>query len=227
MKKLLFSALCALAFAACSENDSEYHQTYFYPTNVYGNTMYADQTEDSVRVVTMDTWTATAESEGDWLDISPATFVVPSTNVPAIYSQRMLIKAHPNNTGKVREGLIKLNTFTTLGRRVAQCHWLNIVVPEPVYQGGTNVVPDTVYFDMEVSAEARDTLLNFRTYAADAELSDLAAWITADSVAFPLPGRHKPRLSIAANPSSEPRIDILRLTSAGITSLICIKQKGQ
>ncbi|MBQ5909468.1 MAG: hypothetical protein IIW85_03980, partial [Bacteroidaceae bacterium] len=60
MKKVfpLLVSVIALCFAACTESSYEYHQTYFYPQQPGGKMMYADQTLDTTRVISYDSWTA-------------------------------------------------------------------------------------------------------------------------------------------------------------------------
>ncbi len=231
MKSLKWFAAgaCIMLLTACVESESEYHQTYFYPVSMSGTTLYADQDYDSLRVISMDSWTAKATSDEGWFDITPKTFVINSEHM--IVSKLMEINAYPNNTGKNRTGVIRLTSFTELGRPMTQLHWLNISVPEPRYgrefAAELGYPADTVLFDLRVPAAGVDTTLLFRTYKEQARLEDLSSWVTADSVVFPTKGRHASRLTIQANPEAEERVDTLRLTSNGVTSLICVRQSAR
>ena len=58
MKKILFvlTVGCGCLFAACDSGENEAHQTYFYPDRAGGLQLYADQTEDTLHIVSLDSW---------------------------------------------------------------------------------------------------------------------------------------------------------------------------
>ncbi len=227
MKRICFLALASLALlSACSKKEYEYHQTNFLPVGGDAGILYADQESDTtLKLLSYDSWTLQAESEGNWFSVSPTHLTVPFDNVGLI--QRLDITATPNTTGKVREGRIKVDSFMSIGRQIHQFYWLHIIVPEAILHDNTMTRTDSVRFDLEVPAEAHNTALKFRTYKEGATLTSIASWITMEDSVFLLSGLHEPTLQIAANPENEERRDTLHLTSNGVTSLICIKQKGK
>ena len=79
---LLTACIC---YACDSDNDNEYHSTYFYPLSSNGIETYADQTVDSVRVISYDSWSL--DNNCDWCVISSPLlwsmhFVFPTSGHP-------------------------------------------------------------------------------------------------------------------------------------------------
>lgn len=141
IKSLLALAAAAFAFTACvDDGGNEYHSTSFYPMTTSGIQCFADQTVDSVRVISYDSWSLT--NTCSWMSISengrPAPFTV---TIPAGYSSsnRLDIQLQPNTTGRQRRDLISVvSSFGKIGtvsqtitrvplpqRHLAQCQVSN------------------------------------------------------------------------------------------------------
>ena len=69
IKSLLAVVAASLAFTACvDDGGNEYHSTSFYPMTSSGIQCFADQTVDSVRVISYDSWSLT--NSCPWMEIS-------------------------------------------------------------------------------------------------------------------------------------------------------------
>lgn len=221
MKKKLFVSFAVLGglLVSCGDTEFEAHQTYFYPT-AGALELYADQTADTLHVVSLDSWTA--ECSEPWLNVSPA-----SEDIPAGYrlDRKLDITAEANTTGKNRAGNLLVRAYgNTFTMPVVQTSWLNIIQPQPQTDGNNDFETRRPSFVMDLKGEATDTVLVFRTYADGATLQVADAWLTPEALTFPA-GRHRVRISLSANPDPQPRQTRVTLTSAGISTDIDVKQK--
>lgn len=226
MKRILTAIVpCALlALASCGESSYEVHQTYFYPMNAGGMTLYADQQTDSVRLISLDSWTLTT---GDsWLKVSPTTMTVPATYSANV---RITLTAEPNTTGATRLTTINVQSYDAVSMPVYQVAWLNITTPSAIYnntgsQGTTATSKPT--FPLNVPAAANDTTITFRVYQDNATLTSDAEWIVPDSTTFKA-GTHNIKVRMTANSESAARTAKLTLTSAGVATDIQVSQSAK
>ena len=223
-------ALCACLFISCDESEYEVHQTYFNPTSPQGKTLYADQTVDSVRVISYDPWTAQTNFTGEaWFTITPTQCnFVQGENIS---NTRLDINATPNNTEKVRAGFIAINSYYNIGMNVYQMSWLNIHYPigrlVTADSEGNELKKEEQYCVFEGTAIDKKNQFEiiFTTYAADATISSDAEWITFEKTNFETAGNHTVLATCEANPLSEARTANIHLTSKGITTPIIITQE--
>lgn len=233
MKKLLLAAAALLttaAFVACDNAGNEYHGTYFVNLN-HGNAMvmYADQTIDSLRVVSFDSWTAELKhiDGGEWCKAS-----VTKCDVPIGYqvAQSVYIEATPNTTGLSRTaGYYVRSSYSEFGivsSGVFQYGWLNISVPEPSFTSQT-LAEAKAEFKALIPANATTAPLAFYVYA-DATLTSDAEWLTIpEDVQTVKSGSHGLKLVTTANPAAEDRTAHVTLTSNGVSNVITYVQKGK
>lgn len=237
MKKyfaLLPALLLTLGIASCnSSGTEEFHQTTFLPVNSGGRILYADQSIDSLGVFSYDSWTLKAKGEGaDWFAVSPTQHTIPAGHVS---TQRILLTASPNTSGKTRTGEILLTTtypkFPTLAMPVRQVAWHNVTYPRGVQHVGPDQKISDPVFALNIPAEKNTTKAAFRLYDDDATgyalVSD-AAWLVVKLPAAGLKkGANTIDLEAADNLSSTPRTAQLKLTSAGVTTVISYTQRGK
>lgn len=222
MKKNLFALLAAAGglFTACGEADYEAHQTYFYPQHPGGMQLYADQTADTLHIVSLDSWTAAPSA--DWLSVSPT-----SEKIPAGYilDRRIDISATPNATGKNRAAHISVNAYgNTFTMPVLQASWLDITSPQPQIDMNTAFETRRPSFVMNLKAAAADTTIVFHVYQDGATLQSADTWLVPEATSFAA-GRHSVKVSFQGNPSNQPRETRLTLTSAGVSTEIEMKQR--
>ena len=230
MKKVfhLLISVMVLCFAACTESSYEYHQTYFYPQQPGGKMMYADQTLDSTRVISYDSWTA--QTTADWLSLTPA-----EQNIPAGYGMNTLVKltCAPNTTGETRHSAILLKSFGSLAMDVYQTAWLNIIWPTAIYtnkpeaagDASTGTVMDKqVSFVTTLSADSTSMKVKFRVYADGATLQSNASWLVHKDTVYAA-GTHEALLSVEPNAFAVSRTATLTLSSNGVSTPIKVTQK--
>lgn len=230
MKKVspLLISVMVLCFAACTESSYEYHQTYFYPQQPGGKMMYADQTLDSTRVISYDSWTA--QTTADWLSLTPA-----EQNIPAGYGMNTLVKltCAPNTTGETRHSAILLKSFGSLAMDVYQTAWLNIIWPTATYtnkpeaagDASTGTVMDKqVSFVTTLSADSTSMKVKFRVYADGATLQSNASWLVHKDTVYAA-GTHEALLSVEPNAFAVSRTATLTLSSNGVSTPIKVTQK--
>ena len=223
-------ALCAGLFISCDESEYEVHQTYFNPTSPQGKTLYADQTVDSVRIISYDPWTAQTNFTGDaWFTITPTQCnFVQGENIS---NTRLDITATPNNSGKIRGGIIAVNSYYNIGMSVYQMSWLNIHYPigrlVTVDNKGNELQREDQYcvFEGTVSDKKNQFEIIFTTYNANATLSSDAEWLTFEKTDIETAGDHTIIVTCEENPLNEVRTNNIYLTSNGITTPITISQE--
>jgi len=223
---LFVSALCLMA---CSKNEYEVHQTYFYPQSVNGMLFYADQEMDTIRVVSFDSWTA--RSSVDWFTVSPTQQAVPQNTGLA---RRLDITATPNTTGKNRMGQIQVDSYFSIGMYVRQTSWLNVQYPSgkvvaPTTSDNANAetsFEDTrMEFSMVLKADTTSAEIDFIVYKDGATLNSSEAWLTAPADTYAA-GRHKVKLGVEKNAATVQRTATLTLSSNGVSTPISVVQGG-
>lgn len=231
MKKILLSALTlcsAIAFVACDKAGNEYHGTTIATRDGSGLVqMYADQTTDSIFVLSYDSWTASPEylSGGEWCQFSDL-----KCNVPAGYyvTQTVIIETTPNTTGVSRGTAYKIRSeWPELGEvalYVYQYGWLNITVPLPTFSS-QDIKEAKPVFAHELSAAATKAPLAFYVFG-DATIESDAEWLTIpQSVKMVEPGSHGVELVVTPNNTNNAREAHVTLTSNGVSNVITYTQK--
>ena len=228
MKKTLFSLLASLTLlvASCNNDPYEVHQSFFFPQKPEGMITYADQTMDTIRLYSLDTWTASTSQS--WCSVSPDKYQI--RNDSLVLNTLMTITNEVNTSGARRVGYIQVKTFTDLGMRVVQNAWLNISRPEPMYSttpedNMDNLPANKVYFLLNAQAKT-DTAIVFTVYQDNATLSSSETWAVPETTTFSA-GRHNVRISLEPNPTTSSRTATLTLTSAGVNTPISIIQSAK
>lgn len=233
------AALCLSAFVltACDDdNSNEYHATYFYPMSTYGIETYADQSVDSIRVISSDSWTL--ENSSEWCTVSSNGQQAPlSINIPQGYiaSTRLDFKLQPNTTGKLRTNRIDVtssyNKVGTISQLLVQYPHLHITHPDGVATGtGTEYA---VTYSLSVPAEGvspsgTKPYIKFIVYAEGATLRSSAGWIEPVLAAgFAKYEAQSVELNVQPNPATEPRTATLTLCSNGVETPITVTQLAQ
>lgn len=229
---ILAVATATLALTSCSEATNEYHSTQFYPVTTDGIVAYADQTVDSTRVISYDSWTLTNTT--DWFDVSLQDGQKNnlSVTIPAGYvgSMRLDLRFQTNTTGKTRQSQLavvsaydKIGTVSTI---VTQQPYLNISYPSPYKATSTDAMPTfSLNLTSSKSSYPLTSYVTFTVYTADATLTSSADWITPEKTSgFTANVKEKINLTIQANTTGQTRTATLTLTSYGISTPITINQ---
>lgn len=233
MKKIALAALALLstaAFVACGDTAGENHGTTIYNRGNNSITeMYADQTVDSLHVISYDSWTSSIESilGGDWCKTS-----VSKCEVPAYYvvTQSVIINTTPNTTGVSRVAMFNVKSAwlesSTINTPIYQYGWLNITTPLPTFT--TKDIKDAkAEFKHELRADATAAPLAFYVYA-EASLTSDAEWLTIpESVKKVEVGPHGAQLTVTPNNTASDRVANVTLTSNGVSNVITYTQKAK
>lgn len=234
IKTIFAAALAAVAMTSCDSGSNEYHSTYFYPMTGNGIETYADQTVDSVRVYSTDSWTL--DNSCEWVDIYSAGKKAPlSITIPAGYmaSSRLDFQLQPNTTGEARTTIVQVkSTFDKIGavtQYLTQYPFHKIISPS----GKTVTDEDgkrSYLFQMEVNAngftgaDATPSLI-FYPYASDATLSCPADWVMLSKMDdFAKETKHIVTVTCTKNTTGEDRTATIKLTAGGVTTPIIVKQ---
>ncbi|MBR1712024.1 MAG: BACON domain-containing protein [Alloprevotella sp.] len=221
-----FLGLGALAaafsiFSGCSNDPDEYHYTVFFPNDMESRTYFADQTRDTLHVLSYDSWTSTAL--GGWFSVSPESQAVlagQGTITP------MFLTATPNTTETVRTGYIQVAGYGQIAKLVRQTYWLNIAAPTGRIEANAGTGDIRCTFTTKLTAKETNLPLVFTNYTDGAKLAADATWISIPDTAFDA-GRHTFTLTVTPNQSTEPRTATLTLTSAGVSTPISVTQEGK
>lgn len=225
-KSLILLSAIALTLGSCGDSEFEVHQTFFWPQMPGGMTFYADQMEDTTHLYSLDSWKATP-STPDWLSCSPDYLeVTPGTSL----STTMTISTTVNTTGKVRSGVIQVQSHDAVGMPVTQYAWHNVLRPEgkiPNDATRSDLTEMRADFTMELRPTVADTSIVFRTYRAGATLTTDAPWITLRKESTPLSGRDTIPFNLQPNTTGADRTGTITLSSAGVSTPIKVVQKAQ
>ena len=234
----IWAAACmaALALSACdTDTTNEQHGTSFYPLTVGGIETYCDQTVDSVRVMSFDSWTL--DNTSDWCTMSAEGQKNNiSIQVPAGYisSTRLDFRLQPNNTGKLRATRIEVKSsyakIGTVATTLSQYPHHNITSPAGQYGTGNEY---SRTFSLNVPAEGVNSYgskpyVKFTVYAEGATLTASEEWLVPEKT-----GDFKPNqqqlvdLTVQPNLTTEQREAELSLSSAGVKTVIRVTQAGQ
>lgn len=235
MKKLIIAAvalLSAVSLQSCIDGDNESHGTAIY-NNLGTNApteLYADQTLDSMFVMSYDSWEASVKATegGEWLTITPTNCKVP---VGYVVTQSVYLKMTPNTTGKIREAAVGINSsypeYGTLMTYIYQYPWLNITAPVPTYskKKGSNEVVAT--FATKLAAKDTYAVLGCATYA-EATLKSDANWLIVNNEDQVLkPGSHGIKFVVDPNNTGAEREAHVTLTSNGVSNVITYTQAAK
>lgn len=221
MKTISCFLLAVLALmTSCSESSYEAHQTYFYPLGTNEKTFYADQELDSVRIISLDSWSI---STSDWFTVMPV-----AQNIPAgiELNTKVNLRTTPNLTGKPRIGQLSVASYFNLNLPVYQLSWLNITVPYPEYDMNESMANRVANFNLNIVPESGSAspYILFTVYADNATLASDADWLVPAETRFKA-GRHQVSLSCPDNRTGAVRTATLKLTSNGVTSSIKVTQE--
>lgn len=216
MKKILscaFLALTVSSFVACSDAENDTYYASIRAKNgapVSELVLYADQTKDTLSILSTDAWTATG---ADWFTVTPGSFTPQNPNTG--YLVPIAISTTPNTTGKARAGLVTAHVREDISLPVYQAAWLNIRTPFNAGDGEFNLVVS--------NSDSVATNMDFTTYSPSATLTSDAAWVTFSESTFK-EGAHKPQVFIGKNTTNAARTATITLTSAGVSTKINVRQ---
>lgn len=224
MKKgILFAASAALIFSSCIENNGTHYTEILYPSQG-GKVLYADQTNDSLKFITFDSWsldTLYRFTSKLWLNLDPSDLA--GNDVPEGYYVNKTVKFtfEPNTSDTIKVVSLVLNSNNyKFESMYYQVDYLNI--QRPAMDKNNN-------FELTDSASSTRDSISFVAYGdwklevVNPEETD---WIKLTKNEG-IQGVHTVPMELEANGNKAERPGTLKLTSNGASTLILIKQMGK
>lgn len=224
--KTLLLVCSLLPFVASCVKDPETHQLVPVETPFV---MYADQTLDSLRFYTFDSWTVTPQV--DWIAVDGDSHMNITYNNSTRYFCQIMLKVKPNPTGRTRTGTVLVQSYNySYSSPFVQLGLLNVSHPAyyvDSYLDGQSIIPEVAHYELIDSAHwTNDSICfsvenNWTLKFADETAPD---WLTLDKTTD-LPGSHRVYLTLSPNTDTEnAREAKLRLTSGEVSNLINVRQ---
>ena len=190
---------------------------------------YADETTDSLRFYTFDSWTAT--SQNDWITIESDSHIDINYDFTRRYFCKVFVSFTPNTTGKTRVGTVLVKSYDySSAFPFVQLGLLN--VSHPIYtidswideQAG---IPEVAHYELIDSANWTSDSICF-TVQNSWDLKFVGEttpdWLTLDKTTD-LKGKNKVYLTLTENTDTENgREATLRLTSGKVSNDIIVRQ---
>lgn len=223
MKKgILFAASAALIFSSCIENNGTHYTDILYPSQG-GKVLYADQTNDSLKFITFDSWsldTLYRFTSKLWLNLDPSDLA--GNDVPEGYYVNKTVKFtfEPNTSDTIKVVSLVLNSNNyKFESMYYQVDYLNI--QRPAMDKNNN-------FELTDSASSTRDSISFVAYG-DWKLEvvnpEETTWIKSTKTEG-TQGVHTVPLELKVNDNEAARLATLKLTSNGASTPILIKQMG-
>lgn len=228
---ILLLACSLLTFLFSCVHDPERHQlTPIEQPFIH----YADETIDSLRFYTFDSWTATSQT--DWISIESDSYANVNYDYTTRYLCRVIVSFKPNTTGKTRVGSVLVNSYDySYSAPFVQLGLLNITHPTySVDTLNTNDswldkqarIPEVAHFELIDSAHWTNDSICF-TVQKNWDLVPVGEtepdWLTLDK-RTDIAGKHTVKLTLTENLDTIGRETTLRLTSGKVSNLITVRQ---
>lgn len=224
MKKgILFAASAALIFSSCIENNGTHYTDILYPSQG-GKVLYADQTNDSLKFITFDSWsldTLYRFTSKLWLNLDPSDLA--GNDVPEGYYVNKTVKFtfEPNTSDTIKVVSLVLNSNNyKFESMYYQVDYLNI--QRPAMDKNNN-------FELTDSASSTRDSISFVAYG-DWKLEvvnpEETTWIKSTKTEG-TQGVHTVPLELKVNDNEAARLATLKLTSNGASTPILVKQMAK
>ena len=231
---LLPTLIGLLLLGSCnSESETNHHRLALSPTRHGEIRWYADQTTDTLRLISTDSWQLDlayrTPADSTRLLFAPRRFDLPAATT-AEQTLPLVVRLAPNTLGRTLAGTLTLTAATPVLRPI-EVHFFqfphhNVDYPIAQYDDATE---STVFVENYRAADTT-AYLRFTLYDRDTpshSLTSDASWLVVpDSLAQPGPGRHQVKLAMRPNLSIATRTAHLSLTAGGVTTRISYTQRG-
>lgn len=228
MKKtrILLSACSLLLLLASCTSEPENHQLTPVESSFV---LYADQTIDSLRFYTFDSWSVT--SQADWIKVEEPSHAEVSYNYASLYLWRVFVSIDPNTTGRTRSGYVRVKSYDySYTSPFVQLGLLNVSHPfwtPDSWLDEQSFIPEVAHYTLTDSAHWTTDSICF-TVENDWNLAFVGEtppdWLSLDKSGSS-PGSYKVNLTLTENTDTENgREATLRLTSGEVSNDILVRQ---
>lgn len=229
MKKLFYGVALALALVACNKETGNHQIAIVYPGYYGQKTVFADHTQDSIAILTFDSYRCMAQGADDWFTIDP-TMKEQTVNYSFDKMWQFVIPVEMtvNTTGGARSVIVNINNYgkdwnQTVQTGFYQCGWLNVGYPAPTYYTSEDN-RRCATFELQDSAMQVSDQIEFCTEQAWT-LTSKQNLVTLDKTSGEGSDEFtQVKLSLTPNLTAEERHDTLLLQSSGVTTPIYVKQ---
>lgn len=226
VKSLLLVCSLLPFFTSC-DNEPENHELSPVEKSII---LYADQTLDSLRFYTYDSWTVTPKA--DWISIEGKSQMDLKYIYWAPYLCRVFVTVEPNTTGQTRTGTVLVQSYEyAYSSPVVQLGLLKVSHPGYIvdcWLDEQSYIPDVAHYELTVNANSTSDYISFtvqNNWSLTSADDTPADWIAFDGRTSGLPGEGRVNLILEKNTDAkEERTATLRLTSGEVSNLITIRQ---
>lgn len=221
--KFFLFAVGLLSLLASCAGDPERHELTPVEQRII---LYADQTLDSLRFYTYDSWTVTSQAE--WITVEGDGKMDVAYDYQTRYFCRVFLHLLPNTTGRSRQGTVHVKSYDyAYSAPFVQLGLLNISHPSyttDAFLDEQSHIPSTAHYELLDSAHWTADSICFSVENNWELLGELPEWLSADKRSG-LPGKHSVHLTFQPNLDTEnAREAKLKLTSGEVENDIIIRQ---
>lgn len=224
--KILLIACSLLPLLSSCVKDPERHQLIPIESPFI---LYADQTIDSLRFYTFDSWSVTPQD--DWITIESDSHAKINYDYNKRYLCKVVVSFKPNTTGRTRYSSVLVQSYDySYSAPFVQLGLLDVSRPAYTVDSWVNEqskIPEVAHYALTDSAHWTSDSICFTVrnrwyldFAGENEPDWLSLEKTTD-----LPGNHKVKLTLSENTDTENgREATLRLTSGAVSNFITVRQ---
>lgn len=223
--KILLLAAGILSLVASCNSAPERHQLSPVANSII---LYADQTEDSLRFYTYDSWSVTSQNE--WIAIQGDSHFEFTYNNMNCYLFKVLVSVEPNKTGKTRHGTVLVKSYEfSYSSPFVQLGVLMLTHPYFTVDSWLDEqsgIPDVAHYELIDSAHWVSDSICFTMHDdwSLAYVGDQPDWLSFDLENGDA-GKYKVNLTLTPNTDEENgREAKLRLTSGTVYNDIVVRQ---
>lgn len=223
--KTLLLACSLLPLLASCDGEAERHEL---TPEVSSIIIYADETIDSLRFYTFDSWTVTPQV--DWITVEGNTHLDLVHDNSMRYLCRVILNVKPNTTGKTRKGTVLVQSYDySYSAPFVQLGLFK--VSHPLFTADTwldeqSGIPDVAHYELIDSAHWESDSICFTVHSNwNLVFADEAPeWLALDNT-MGLPGKHRVNLTLVPNTDTENgRETKLRLMGDKVSNEIIVRQ---
>lgn len=230
MKKLFYGVALAVTLVACNKEISRHQIAVIYPSFNGQKAVYADHTQDSIILLTFDSYRSIVYGADDWFTLDP---VMKDMEVKYSYDNMyrfvIPVEMDVNATGSSRTARVDINNYgvdwnQTVSTGFHQYGWLEVSRPMPVYVTSEDNQQRKALFELKDSATQVADSIEFRTEKAWT-LTSKQNLVTMDKTSGEGGEEYTMvKLSLLPNLTDKECIDTLLLQSSGVITPIYVKQ---
>lgn len=223
--KTLLLACSLLPLLAACDGETERHEL---TPEVGSIILYADETIDSLRFYTFDSWTVTPQA--DWITVEGNTHLDIVHDNSMRYLCRVILNVTPNTTGRTRTGTVLVQSHDySYSAPFVQLGLLNVSYPlftADSWLDGQSRIPDAAHYELTDSAHWTSDSICF-TVRNNWDLvfaDDAPEWL-ALSKTMGVPGTYTVHLTLTPNTDTKNgREAKLHLISGKVTNDVIVRQ---